>query len=81
MSLSATSASNGTNRYAVTGEVVSPQVDLDGGNMVSGPYTPNAPAPPPGCRASDYHQSPAGLMVQFNAHYVPHWRGLAYLVR
>ena len=81
VTLRAVSASNGTNRYAVTGEVVSPQVDLDGGNMVSGPYTPNAPAPPPGCRASDYHQSPAGLMVQFNAHYVPHWRGLAYLVR
>ena len=47
VTLRAVSASNGTNRYAVTGEVVSPQVDLDGGNMVTGPYTPNAPAPPP----------------------------------
>jgi len=68
-------------RYAVTGEVVSPQVDLQGGNLITGPYTPNTPAPPPGCRSSDYHQSSAGYLVQFNAHYVPHWRGLAYLVR
>ena len=45
--LKAVSASNGTNRYAVTGEVVSPQVDLDGGNMVTGPYTPNTPGVPP----------------------------------
>ena len=79
--LRAVSASNGTNRYAVTGEVVSPQVDLDGGNMANGAYTPNTPGPGAACRASDYRQSPAGLLVQFNAHYVPHWRGLAYLVR
>jgi len=79
--LKAVSASNGTNRYAVTGEVVSPQVDLDGGNMVTGPYTPNTPGVPPACKSTDYHQSPAGLLVQFNSHYVPHWRGLSYLVR
>src|SRR5947207_1216464 len=79
--LQAVSKSNGTNRYAVTGEVVSPQVDLDGGNMTSGPYTPNTPGPGAACRGSDYRQSPAGLLVQFDAHYVPHWRGLAYLVR
>jgi len=61
--------------------VVSPQVDLDGGNMVTGPYTPNTPGVPPACKSTDYHQSPAGLLVQFNSHYVPHWRGLSYLVR
>ena len=81
VTLQAVSASNGTNRYAVTGEVVSPQVDLDGGNMITGPYTPNTPGVPPNCKQSDYHQSPAGLLVQFNSHYVPHWRGLSYLVR
>src|SRR2546427_7857362 len=81
VTLRAVSASNGTNRYAVTGEVVSPQVDLDGGNMVTGAYTPNTPGVPPACKSKDYNQSPAGLLVQFNSHYAPHWRGLSYLVR
>ncbi len=82
VTLQAVSASNGTKpRYAVTGEVVSPQVNLDGGNLVTGPYTPNTPGVPPACKSTDYQQSPAGLLVQFNSHYVPHWRGLSYLVR
>jgi Flp pilus assembly protein TadG len=69
--------------YAVNGEVVSPQADLDGGNLpgASGAYTPSTY--PGGCNASPsgYHQNTAGYLVQFNAHYVPHWRGLAYLVK
>jgi Flp pilus assembly protein TadG len=73
-------ASTGT--YAVTGEIVSPQVDLDGGNLASGSYTNSTPGtpcsagPPPG-----YFQNPAGRLVQFNTHYVPHFRGLALLVK
>ncbi len=65
--------------YAVNGEVVSPQADLDGGNLVNGafsPSSPTCPGPPNG-----YVQNPAGYLVQFNPHYVPHWRGLAYLVK
>ena len=65
--------------YAVNGEVIGPQVDIHGGNLVTGPYTPNTPGSP--CVPSDYHQSPVGYLDQFNPHYVPHWRGLAYLVR
>lgn len=65
--------------YAVNGEVVSPQVDLDGGGLANGAYTPNTLSNP--CRRTDYHQSAAGFVDQFNPHYVPHWRGLAYLVR
>jgi Flp pilus assembly protein TadG len=70
-----------TQRYAVTGEVVSPQVDLDGGNLANGAYTPSTyPGACPGS-SSGYHQNPAGMLDQFNPHYVPHFRGLAYLVR
>ena len=71
-----------TSTYAVTGEIVSPQADLDGGNLASGaiapsiPGTPCSAGPPPG-----YNQNPAGRLDQFNAHYVPHFRGLAYLVK
>src|SRR5712691_12479113 len=65
--------------YAVNGEVVAPQVGINGGNLVNGAFTPSSPTcpgPPYG-----YVQNPAGYLVQFNPHYVPHWRGLAYLVR
>ena len=67
--------------YAVNGELVSPQADLDGGNLVNGAYTPSNY--PGACNASPsgYVQNPAGYLVQFNTHYVPHWRGLAYLVK
>jgi len=67
-------------RYAITGEVASPQVDLDGGNIASGAYTANTKSTP-SCKASDYRQPAAGYLVQFNSHYVPHFRGLAYLVK
>jgi len=73
-----------TSVYAVTGEVVSPQVDLNGGNLVNGAYTPSNPGTPPPsaqCNPNGYVANPAGLLDQFNPHYVPHWRGLAYLVK
>jgi Flp pilus assembly protein TadG len=72
---------NGVNAYAVNGEVIGPQVDLDGGNLVNGSYTPSAPLPQPNCQANQYQPNPAGLVDQFNPHYVPHFRGLAYLVK
>ena len=67
----------------MNGEVIGPQVDLDGGNLANGPYTASTPpAPGPGCTWQPYyHTNPVGLLDQFNPHYVPHWRGLAYLVR
>lgn len=71
-----------TSTYAVTGEIVSPQVDLDGGNLASGAIAPSIPGTP--CKAGPppgYNQNPAGLLDQFNTHYVPHFRGLAYLVK
>jgi hypothetical protein len=70
---------NGKAAYAVNGEVIGPQVDIHGGNLVTGPYTANTPGTP--CRPSDYRQNPVGYLDQFNPHYVPHWRGLAYLVK
>jgi len=70
-----------TSVYAVNGEVVSAQVDIDGGGLpgTTGAYTANTLSNP--CKQSDYHQSAAGYLVQFNSHYVPHWRGLGYLVK
>ena len=72
-----------TSVYAVNGEMVSPQVDLDGGGLpgTTGAYTPSTPGPGNSCKASDYHQNTAGYLVQFNPHYVPHFRGYAYLVK
>jgi Flp pilus assembly protein TadG len=70
--------------YAVTGEVVAPQVDLNGGNMINGAFTPSNPGTPPPsaqCNPNGYVQNPVGYLDQFNPHYVPHWRGLAYLVK
>lgn len=64
--------------YAVNGEVVSPQVDINGGNLINGPYNPSNLG---ACPANGYVNNPAGMLVQFNPHYVPHWRGLAYLVK
>src|SRR5919109_1722713 len=69
------------NAYAVNGEVIAPQVDLDGGNLANGAYTPSQTPVYPGCRWSFYNANAAGLLDQFNPHYVPHWRGLAYLVK
>src|SRR6266481_4784174 len=64
----------GTSVYAVTGEVVSPQVDLDGGNLANGAFTPSTypGACPPS--SSGYRNNTPGLLDQFNPHYVPHWR-------
>ena len=75
-----------TSRYAVTGEMVSPQVDLDGGGLAgtTGSYTPSTPGPgtPPNpCSTAGYQANTAGYLVQFNSHYVPHFRGYAYLVK
>ena len=75
-----------TGRYAVTGEMVSPQVDLNGGNLAgtTGAYTPSTPGPgtPPNpCNPNGYQANTAGYLVQFNSHYVPHFRGYAYLVK
>lgn len=73
-----------TSVYAVTGEVVSPQVDLDGGNLANGAYVASNPGTPPpsqSCNPNGYHANTAGLLDQFNPHYVPHFRGLAYLVK
>jgi Flp pilus assembly protein TadG len=69
------------NAYAVNGEVIAPQVNLDGGNLANGSFTPSAPLPPPNCQASQYQKNAVGLVDQFNPHYVPHFRGLAYLVK
>jgi len=71
-----------TSVYAMNGEVVSPQVDLDGGGLpgTTGAYTASTPGSNP-CNPAGYRQNTAGYLVQFNSHYVPHFRGLAYLVR
>ncbi|HET9847829.1 MAG TPA: pilus assembly protein TadG-related protein [Candidatus Dormibacteraeota bacterium] len=93
VTLQAAASANGTpvrpNAYAVNGEVIGPQVDLDGGNLANGPYSPSNPGPgnppnpcnPNGLPNNGYVSNPAGLVDQFNPHYVPHWRGLAYLVK
>jgi len=72
-----------TSVYALNGEVVSPQVDLDGGGLsgTTGSYTASTPGSGSSCKPTDYHQNTASYMVQFNSHYVPHFRGLAYLVK
>jgi hypothetical protein len=69
--------------YAINGEVVSPQVDLDGGGLpgTTGAYTPSTKANCPTNIPNGYEVNAAGYLVQFNSHYVPHFRGLAYLVK
>ncbi|TMD04634.1 MAG: hypothetical protein E6J01_12390 [Chloroflexi bacterium] len=69
--------------YAVTGSLIAPQVDLDNGGLpgtTSTSYTPssapNWPAGPCG-----YNPNPAGLLVQYNPNFAPHFKGLAYLVK
>jgi Flp pilus assembly protein TadG len=72
-----------TTRYAVNGEVASPQVDLDGGNLpgTNVSYTPSPKSSCPTNIPNGYYQNTAGYLVQFNSHYVPHFRGYAYLVK
>jgi Flp pilus assembly protein TadG len=71
-------------KYAVTGEVVAPRVTLMAGNLANqatiNPSVPNGTPGTPGCTGG-YVQNPAGLLVQFNQSYAPHFRGYAYLVR
>ncbi len=59
--------------YAVTGELVASQVDLDNGGLAN--PTPTTVTCPP------YQANPAGLLVQYNSSYAPHFRGLSYLVK
>lgn len=65
--------------YAVTGELAAPRVDLWGGNLATGAWTPSNPGSP--CNPNGYVQNQAGLLVQFNQNYVPHFLGYAYLVK
>ena len=72
-------ASPGT--YTVTGEFIGPRITIDGGGLApNGGFTPSNSAACPNSAAA-YHQNPAGLLVQYNFHYAPHFRGYAYLVR
>jgi Flp pilus assembly protein TadG len=71
-------ASPGT--YAVTGEFIAPRITLDGGGLANPPSTPSNPAACPNSAAA-YRQNPAGLLVQYNLRYVPHFHGYAFLVR
>ncbi len=66
--------------YAVTGEVVSPQADLDNGGLATeSSITNSTPCPPGG--SGTYNQNLAGLLVQFSPHYAPHFRGYSFLVK
>ena len=69
--------------YAITGSLIAPQVDLDNGGLpgtTSTSYTPSsAPNWPLG--PCSYHANPAGLLVQYNPNYAPHFKGLSYLVK
>ena len=70
-----------TNHYAVTGEVVSPQVDIDGGGLTSnGGYTAST-CPAGSGNGSGYRQNGAGLLVQFNANFAPQFYGFSYLIK
>jgi Flp pilus assembly protein TadG len=67
--------------YAVTGEFISPRIIIDGGGLTpDGGFTPSKPALCPNSAAA-YLQNPAGLLVQYNIRYVPHFRGYAFLVK
>ena len=70
-----------TNHYAVTGEIVSPQVDIDGGNLATnGSFTPST-CPAGSGNGSGYRQNGAGLLVQFNANFAPQFYGFSYLIK
>jgi Flp pilus assembly protein TadG len=77
--VSSVGGTNPTNEYADTGEFISPQANLYNGNLATeSSLTLSTPCPPP---PGHYQQNPASLLVQFSPHYVPHFRGLAYLVK
>jgi Flp pilus assembly protein TadG len=70
--------------YAVVGELISPRVNLLGGNLALEATTtasvPNGTPNTPGCTGG-YVQNPAGLLVQYNPAYAPQFHGYAYLVK
>jgi Flp pilus assembly protein TadG len=77
--------STSTSQYAVEGELISPRVSLQGGNVApsSGtvnPSVPNGTPGTPGCTGG-YIANPAGMLVQYNQSYAPQFRGYAYLSR
>ena len=66
-----------TSTYAIYGSVISPKIDLDGGGVATTPgYTASTCLP-----SSNYRQNTAGMLVQFNPNYTPHFRGFSYLVK
>lgn len=81
-SVGVTGQAYNTNHYAVTGELVSPQVDIDAGNLVAngGSFTPST-CPPGSGSGVGYNQNPAGLLVQFNRNFAPQFYGYSYLVK
>jgi Flp pilus assembly protein TadG len=70
--------------YAIVGELISPRVNLMGGNLANeatiNPSLPNGTPGTPGCTGG-YSPNPAGLLVQYNPAYAPQFRGYALLVR
>jgi len=69
--------------YAVTGSLIAPQVDLDNGGLpgtTSTSYMPSSAQNWPALPCS-YNPNPAGLLVQYNPNFAPHFKGLAYLVK
>jgi len=81
-----TAVSTNTHQYAVEGELISPRVDLQGGNVAasSGTITASTPGPgpvgTPSCTGG-YVANTAGMLVQYNQAYAPQFRGYAYLVK
>ena len=75
-----------TGPYAVTGELVSSRVVLQGGGVApsSGTITASTPGPgpvgSPSCTGG-YVANTAGMLVQYNPAYAPQFRGYAYLVK
>ncbi len=69
--------------YAVTGSFIAPQADLDNGGLpgtTNTSYTPSSAPNWPAPRCT-YNANPAGLLVQYNPNFAPHFKGLAYLVK
>jgi Flp pilus assembly protein TadG len=76
--------STSTSQYAVEGELISPRVNLLGGNLANeatiNPSVPNGTPGTPACTGG-YVPNLAGMLVQYNLAYAPQFRGYAYLVR
>ncbi len=69
--------------YAVTGSFIAPQADLDNGGLPGTTNSSYMPSSAPNWPAlpCNYQANPAGLLVQYNPNFAPHFRGLAYLVK